>query len=95
MKASTSNESGWFWPVVIVGSLLLLGKLGGNTSGSDGEVDKILKAKEQVRMMVNYPDTLQFHNMSTSVSGNQVTLKFTAKNAFGVPETHTRTLQVR
>jgi hypothetical protein len=59
------------------------------------DVDKILKAKEMVRKMVNYPDTLVFHEFSTKVSGNTVTLKFTCKNGFGVPETHTIDIKVK
>ena len=58
------------------------------------DVDKILKAKEIVRKMVNYPDTLVFHEFSTKVNGNTVTLKFTCKNGFGVPETHTKDIKV-
>lgn len=58
------------------------------------DIDKILKAKEIVRSMVNYPDTLVFHEFSTKVSGNTVTLKFTCKNAFGVPETHVKDIRV-
>ena len=58
------------------------------------DVDKILKAKEIVRKMVNYPDTLVFHEFSTKVNGNTVTLKFTCKNGFGVPETHTMDIKV-
>ena len=58
------------------------------------DVDKILKAKEIVRNMVNYPDTLVFHEFSTKVSGNTVTLKFTCKNGFGVPETRTMDIRV-
>jgi len=65
----------------------------GSGSGG-GDIDKIIAAKAVVRSMVNYPDTLSFHNMSTRVSGNTVTLKFTAKNAFGVPETHTMDIEV-
>lgn len=61
---------------------------------SDDEINKILKAKEIVRNMVNYPDTLVFHDFSTKVSGNTVTLKFTCKNAFGTPETHVLDIKV-
>ena len=53
-----------------------------------------MKAKDIVRGMVNYPDTLVFHEFSTKVSGNTVTLKFTAKNGFGVPETHVKDIKV-
>jgi hypothetical protein len=60
----------------------------------DNEINKILKAKEIVRGMVNYPDTLVFFEFYTKVSGNTVTLKFTAKNAFGVPETHIKDIKV-
>ena len=66
----------------------------GNTSINDDEINKILKAKEIVRGMVNFPDTLVFHEFSTKVSGNTVTLKFTAKNGFGVPETHVKDIKV-
>lgn len=61
---------------------------------NDREIEKILKAKEIVRRMVNYPDTLVFHNFYTKVSGNIVTLKFTCKNGFGVPETHIKDITV-
>jgi hypothetical protein len=60
----------------------------------DNEINKILKAKEIVRGMVNFPDTLVFFEFYTKVSGNTVTLKFTAKNAFGVPETHIKDIKV-
>ena len=59
------------------------------------DVDKIIaKAKEIVRDTVDYPDTLVFHVCYTKVNGNIVTLKFTAKNAFGVPETHIKDIKV-
>jgi hypothetical protein len=58
------------------------------------DIDKILKAKDIVRAMVNFPDTLVFHEFHTLVKGNTVTLKFTCKNAFGVPETHTLDIKV-
>jgi len=66
----------------------------GSTKIDDNEINKILKAKEIVRGMVNFPDTLVFHEFATKVSGNTVTLKFTAKNAFGVPDTHTKDIKV-
>ncbi len=65
-----------------------------NSSSGNEDIDKIIAAKAIVRSMVNYPDTLSFHNFSTSVSGDTVTLTFTAKNAFGVPETHTMDIEV-
>jgi hypothetical protein len=58
-------------------------------------IDLILKAKDIVRNMVNYPDTLVFHEFYTKVSGNTVTLKFSCKNAFGVSETHVMDIKVR
>lgn len=58
-------------------------------------IDKILKAKNIVRSIVNYPDTLVFHDMYTKVKGNVVTLKFTCKNGYGVPETHTMDINVK
>lgn len=61
---------------------------------SDDEINKILKAKAIVKTMVNYPDTLVFHELYTKVKGNIVTLKFTCKNAYGVPETHIMDIRV-
>ena len=61
---------------------------------SDDDINKILKAKNIVRNMVNYPDTLVFHEFYTRVSGNIVTLKFTCKNGFGVPETYIKDITV-
>lgn len=61
---------------------------------SDDEINKILKAKAIVKTMVNYPDTLVFHELYTKVKGNVVTLKFTCKNAYGVPETHVMDIRV-
>jgi hypothetical protein len=61
---------------------------------SDEEINKILKAKEIVKNMVNHPDTLVFHDLYTKVSVNTVTLKFTCKNAFGTPETHVLDIKV-
>jgi len=76
-------------------ALLCVCLVGCSGSGSGGrDIDKIIAAKAVVRSMVNYPDTLSFHNMSTRVSGNTVTLKFSAKNAFGVSETHTMDIEV-
>jgi hypothetical protein len=66
-----------------------------NTNKSySSDVDKILVAKGKVRNIVNYPDTLSFHEFDTVVRGNTVTLKFTCKNAFGVPETRTMNVDV-
>jgi hypothetical protein len=62
---------------------------------SDDEINKILKAKEIVRAMVRNPDTLVFHEFKTKVSGNVVSLTFTCKNDFGVPETHTKEISVK
>lgn len=82
----------WVW---MIGILLLVSVAGkGCESGGNSDVDKIIKAKNAVRSMVNYPDTLDFHDMQTNVSGNSVTLTFTAKNAFGVPSTYTKTISV-
>ena len=80
--------------IVACGSAANYVYAGGSTSINDDEINKILKAKEIVRGMVNFPDTLVFHEFATKVSGNTVTLKFTAKNAFGVPETHVKDIKV-
>lgn len=61
---------------------------------TDPDVDRVLKAKHIVRQMVNYPDTLDFHEFDTQVIGNTVTLKFTCKNGFGVPQTHSMNIRV-
>jgi len=58
------------------------------------DFNKILIAKDRVKSIVNYPDTLSFHEFDTKVNGNVVTLKFTCKNAFNVPETHTMRFNV-
>ena len=68
---------------------------GSSYGSSDADIDKIIAAKAIVRSMVNYPDTLSFHDMSTRVNGNTVTLKFSAENAFGVSETRTMDIKVR
>ena len=81
----------WIW---IIGLLLVVSIAGKGCEGGNSEVDKIIKAKNIVRNIVNYPDTLDFHEMKTTVSGNNVTLTFTAKNAFGVPSTYTKTISV-
>lgn len=73
---------------------LLIFFAGCDSNSGNSEVDKIIKAKAVVRNMVNYPDTLSFNEFQTSVSGNNVTLTFTAKNAFGVPSTYTKTITV-
>lgn len=66
--------------------------VGCNNTNSD--IDKILRAKSVVRMMVNFPDTLSFYEFDTKVRGNDVTLKFSCENAFGVPTTHTTTITI-
>ena len=61
----------------------------------DSEIDKIIKAKTMVKALSNYPDTVQFHEMSTRVNGDIVTLKFTCQNGFGVPQTLTLDIAVK
>jgi hypothetical protein len=80
--------------IVVCGSAANCVYADGATKIDDNEINKILKAKEIVRGMVNFPDTLVFHEFYTKVSGNTVTLKFTAKNGFGVPETHVKDIKV-
>ncbi len=75
---------------VITGSVIIFNP----TVVMADDIDKILKAKDIVRAMVNYPDTLVFHEFQTVVKGNTVTLTFTCKNGFGVPETHTMDIKV-
>ena len=62
---------------------------------SDPKIDKIIAAKGMARNLCNYPDTCTFSFFDMPVvDGNKVTLTFTAKNAFGVPETNTVTFDV-
>ena len=62
---------------------------------SDPEIDKIIAAKGMARNLCNYPDTCTFSFFDQPVvDGNKVTLTFTAKNAFGVPQTNTVTFDV-
>jgi hypothetical protein len=58
------------------------------------DINKILVAKDRVKSIVNYPDTLSFHEFDTKVNGNVVTLKFTCENAFGVPDTRTMSFNI-
>jgi hypothetical protein len=59
------------------------------------EVNKIIIAKDFVRNnLLNYPETANFHDLSTSVHGNNINLKVTAKNAYGTPETYRITVVV-
>jgi hypothetical protein len=74
---------------ILLSLCLILGCDAGNP-----EVDKIIRAKQVVLSRLNFPDTARFHEMSTSVRGNTVTLTVTAKNAFGVPSTQTFNIQV-
>lgn len=74
--------------------LVLLAAFLAGCDSSNSEVDKILRAKDIVRGQLNYPDTADFHEMSTEVHGNTVKLTITAKNAFGVPSTHTFNINV-
>lgn len=74
--------------------VLLVLALAGCELPSDPRIDKILVAKEIVRSRLNFPDTADFHEMDTEVRGDTVRLKVTAKNAFGVPSTHTFDIQV-
>ena len=68
---------------------------GGNTSTYQyDDIKKIMQAKEYVRSLARYPDTLDFHDMQTEVNGNNVTLTFTAENAFGVQKTETMIIPV-
>lgn len=74
--------------------LILFAVLLAGCDSSNSDVDKILRAKEIVRSQLNFPDTADFHEMKTMVNGNTVTLTVTAKNAFGVPSTHTFNINV-
>ena len=83
---------------IIGGIMLVVGIMASGCSESGGgmdKIDKIIAAKGMARNMCNYPDTCTFSFFDTPVvDGNKVTLTFTAKNAFGVPETNTVTFDV-
>ncbi len=96
MTGKTIQEqvaTGCVYSILIVVSLIVmtfLGLLDGDFPSGSDDATKIVVAKNYVRnRMLNYPDTADFHDMKTSVTGNEVTLTVTAKNAFGVPSTHT------
>jgi len=84
-----------FFAVLIALALISMMFDGCQNGKSNSKIDKIIKAKQIVRSQVNYPDTLDFHDLKTSVSGDIVTLTFTAKNGFGVPSTHTMNIDVK
>lgn len=79
----------------IFAAFILISVFFASVAVAKSDVDKILEAKAKVRVMVNNPDTLVFHEFSTKVTGNTVTLKFTCKNGFGVPETHVMDINVK
>ena len=64
------------------------------TIAQDPNLTKAIIARDIVRNMVDYPDTLVFYDCFTVVNGNVVTLKFSCKNGFGVSETHTLDVNV-
>lgn len=75
--------------VVVVSSCI------NNDPSARTDVDKIITAKQIVLSQLNYPDTADFHDMKTKVNGDNVTLVVTAKNAFGVPSTHTFSINTK
>ena len=83
---------------IIGGIMLVVGIMASGCSESGGgmdKIDKIIAAKGMARNMCNYPDTCSFSMWDEpKVVGDKVTLTFTAKNAFGVPETNTITFDV-
>lgn len=88
----SQDNSNWGWIALVVIFVCLC--LGGLKDDKSNDVDKIIRAKEIIRNQVNYPDTLDFHDMSTTVSGSRVELTFTVDNGFGVPSTHTMEILV-
>ena len=66
-----------------------------NDPSVNTDVDKIITAKQIVLSQLNYPDTADFHDMKTKVNGDNVTLVVTAKNTFGVPSTHTFSINTK
>lgn len=97
-----TNDSGWNFIIglavvmfVMCGIASMVDAVVGTTSSSSytssgsSDINYILRAKDYVRRQLNYPDTADFHELSTRVDSTSVHLVVTAKNAFGVPETLT------
>lgn len=94
MNGTADNPSGcgtliglFFFMAILTASIESC--TGGGSGGGSSEIDDILAAKAYVKSQLNYPDTADFHDMSTEVTSTHVKLTVTAKNAFGVPSTHT------
>lgn len=69
--------------------VLLIATFGCSPSDSQmSEINDIISAKRYVKSQLNYPDTADFHDLKTKVTPTHVHLVVTAKNAFGVPSTH-------
>ena len=96
LKNLIDSLKDWLFIIGFAGGMMLIvlliagQPLGGcNSSGVRSDVDKILEAKRIVKQQLNFPDTADWHDLSTEVKGNKVRLTVTAENAFGVPSTET------
>ena len=90
MTDKPEAESGnviWLVIVVFVISFVCSSVITRNSN--EKEINDIIEAKEKVISQLNYPDTVDFHDLETHVTSSHVILKVTAKNGFGVPETRT------
>lgn len=90
MTDKPESESGnvvWLVGVVFLVSFLCSSII--TRDSNEKDINDILKAKEEVRSQLSFPDTADFHDLETHVTSSHVILKVTAKNGFGVPETRT------
>ena len=71
---------------IIVAVLFGFGYMGNQADNMMAE--DIVKAKSYVKSMCNHPETVEFHDMETTVTETHVSLVFSAENAFGVREKH-------
>ena len=84
-----SESNGVVWLVIIVFFISFACSSVITRNSNETEINDILKAKEKVISQLNYPDTVDFHDLETHVTSSHVILKVTAKNGFGIPETRT------
>ena len=62
-------------------------------SGSSSEYSKRKTAERYVKSQLNYPSSYSLQGWA--VNGNQVTLEYKAKNAFGMEKTQRTTITVK
>jgi hypothetical protein len=82
------------WYAVISFFMIAIPLCGGDPDpdGPPSEFDKKMEGSAIVQSFCNYPDSYKYQ--SAEVSGNQVTVRFKAKNAFGMEKLETMTVTV-